>query len=352
MQEKNPFAINFGAIPTQYIARNLITDEIITELESETVQNPCFMLSGVRGSGKTVTMTAIEREMREKDDWIVIGLNPQLDMIKSLVAKLYDTHEFINKFITANLNLSQFGIGLAVESKPPVADIESALERILAEIKRQKKRLLVTIDEVSNTQYMREFASAYQILIRNEYPIYLIMAGLYNNIQNLEDEDNLTFLYRTPKYEMEPINITLIQQRYKELFALDTEAAFNMAVITKGYAFAYQVLGKYVWDSKEKSVTNEVLAKFDEAMEKYVYGKIWAELSATDKWYLKYIAQKEIMETATLLELTQKKKNEFAQYRARLKDKRIIDVSTHGIIKMVLPRFDTFVKNRVAVEMI
>lgn len=352
MQGKNPFAINFGTIPTQYIARTLVTDEIITELENEAMQNPCFMLSGVRGSGKTVTMTAIEREMKSKDDWIVIGLSPQLDMINSLVAKLYDTHEFINKFVTANLNLSQFGIGVAIESKPPVADIESALEKILGEIKRKNKRLLVTIDEVSNTQYMRQFASTYQILIRNEYPIYLIMAGLYQNIQNLEDEDNLTFLYRTPKYEMEPINITLIQQRYKEVFALDTESAFNMATITKGYAFAYQVLGKYVWDDKENSVTDEVLARFDEAMEKYVYAKIWAELSATDKWYLKYIAQKETMDTATLLELTQKKKNEFAQYRARLRDKGVIDVSTHGIIKMILPRFDVFVKNRVVMEMI
>lgn len=352
MQSKNPFAINFGIIPTQYIARSLITEEIITELESENVQNPCYMLTGVRGSGKTVTMTAIERELRERDNWIVVGLNPQREMIGSLVSKLYDTHEFINKFVTSNLNLSKFGIGLSVSSKPPIADIESALEIILRELKKRGKRLLVTIDEVSNTQNMRQFVSAYQMWIREELPIYLVMAGLYQNIHNLENEENLTLLYRTPKYEMEPLNVAMIQQRYRDIFSIDSEKAFDMAVITKGYAFAYQVLGKYVWESKEKSVTEDVLIQFDEAMERYVYDKIWSELSATDKWYLKFLAQKTVMETAELLALTQKKKNEFSQYRARLRDKGIINVSTYGVIKMVLPRFDEFVKKRTVLEMI
>lgn len=350
MHDKNPFAINFGVIPTQYIARNLITEEIVAELEREEIQNPCFMLTGIRGSGKTVTMTSIEKIMGEKDEWIVIGLNPQRDIISSLVAKLYDTHGFINKFISTNMNLSKFGIGVSVEKNPPIADIESALEMILKEIKKKKKRLLVTIDEVSNTLYMRQFASAYQILIRQELPIYLIMAGLYQNIQNLENEDNLTFLYRTPKYEMEPLNITLIQQKYKNSFHVDAEEAFDMAVITKGYAFAYQVLGKYIWESEEKKVTEDVLLKFDEALSRYVYEKIWSELSAMDKWYLKFISRKGVIETSELLAITKKKQNEFAQYRARLRDKGIIDVSTHGIVKLILPRFDVFVKTRVAIE--
>lgn len=349
---RNPFAINFGIMPMQYIARNLIMEEIITELESDYVLNPCFMLTGVRGSGKTVTLTAIEKEISAKDNWIVIGINPHSDMINALVSKLYDTHEFTHKFIQASLNLSKFGIGISAEAKQPIADIESALEIILKELKKKGMRLLVTIDEVSNTQNMRQFASAYQLLIRQELPIYLIMAGLYQNIHNLENEDNLTFLYRTPKYEMEPLNITMIQQRYKNIFSVDSDKAFEMAVITKGYAFAYQVLGKYLWEAKEKEITEEILIYFDEALEKYVYEKMWSELSLTDKWYLKYLAEKPTMKTSELLELTQKKQNEFAQYRKRLRDKGIINVSTHGLIQMALPRFDVFVKKRIQMELL
>ena len=215
---RNPFALNFGKVPSQYISRELIIDEIVQEMLDEDTQNNCFMLTGTRGSGKTVTMTEIEQKVLEADDWIVIRLNAERNMLESLVGKLYDSNEFLTKFVDANLNLSKFGIGLNISSKSPVADIESALEIMLKEIQRKKKRILVSVDEVSNTASMREFASSFQILIREEFPIFLLMAGLYENISDLKNEKNLTFLYRTPQYEMEPLNLTLIADRYSNLF--------------------------------------------------------------------------------------------------------------------------------------
>lgn len=52
-QGRNPFAINFGKLPQQYIGREIIIDEIVNELEADPAQNQCFMLTGMRGSGKT-----------------------------------------------------------------------------------------------------------------------------------------------------------------------------------------------------------------------------------------------------------------------------------------------------------
>jgi hypothetical protein len=81
---------------------------------------------------------------------------------------------------------------------------------------------------------MREFASCFQILLREDLPVFLIMAGLYNNIHELEDEKDLTFLYRTPRYEMEPLNLTLISDRYMRVFGISQEKAMDMAIMTKG----------------------------------------------------------------------------------------------------------------------
>lgn len=342
--ERNPFVLNFGKVPSQYISRELIIDEITQEMFDEDAQNNCFMLTGTRGSGKTVTMTAIEQKILESEDWIVIRLNVERNMLESLVGKLYDSREFMTKFVDANMNLSKFGIGLNLGSKSPVADIESALEIMLKEIKKKKKKLLVSVDEASNTASMREFASSFQIMIRENLPVFLLMAGLYENMSDLKDEKNMTFLYRTPQYEMEPLNLTLIADRYSKLFGIEREKAMDMAIITKGYPFAYQAMGKYIWEEPKHEVTDIVLAKFDEALSHYVYKKMWSELSEKDKWFMSFIVKKDVMPVSELLELTKQKKNEFSQYRERLRDKGLIDVSDRGLIKLTLPRFDAFVE--------
>lgn len=341
----NPFSINFGILPTQYIDRNLIVEEIVDELTSQSGQSRCYMLTGMRGSGKTVTMTSVEKHIEEYDDWLVLRLNPVRNMLESLAAKLYDSGEFFASFINKSVNLSQFGIGLNLESKAPAADIEAALEMILKEFRKKRGKLLITIDEVSNTEYMREFASSFQIMIRQELPVYLLMAGLYENIHDLENEKNLSFLYRTPRYEMEPLNLTLVCDGYKRALKVSHDEAMEMAMTTKGYAFAYQVLGKYLWENKEHKLDETVLLKFDEALAHYVYRKIWSELSEKDKWYMSFIVQKESMPVSEILELTKQKKNEFSQYRARLGNKGLIDTANRGVVRYTLPRFDVFVKN-------
>ena len=44
--EKNPFAINFGKLPSQYISRDILIDEITQELLAEEVQIPVLCSQG------------------------------------------------------------------------------------------------------------------------------------------------------------------------------------------------------------------------------------------------------------------------------------------------------------------
>lgn len=343
---RNPFSILFGKKPRQFIERDLTIDEIREELEADEIREQCFMLTGVRGSGKTVTMTALESYYRDRDDFVVVDLNTERDMLQSLVAKVYDKGTALKHYFDTQLNLSAFGIGLSVKNVRPVADIESALEKILFEMKKKKKRLLVTIDEVFNNSYMREFASSFQILIRQELPIFLVMAGLFENVHALEDEENLTFLYRAPKYNMEPLDAKEMKVSYMRILDISEETADQMVKMTKGYPFAYQALGKYVWDSPGHKMTDEVVEKLDKALASYVYSKIWNELSEKDRWNLRFMAQKETMKTKEFLEISGQQKNEFSQYRERLRDKGLIDVSQRGSISIILPRFAEFVKRQ------
>ncbi|MBR1627780.1 MAG: hypothetical protein IJ679_00755 [Lachnospiraceae bacterium] len=117
-----------------------------------------------------------------------------------------------------------------------------------------------------------------------------------------------------------------------------------MAKMTKGYAFAYQVFGKYMWDAHAKSITDIVLAKADDALAKRVYNKIWSELSPNEKWFMRFIVEKESMPVNELLAITKKKHSDWSRPRKRLIEKGILSASEHGEVRLMLPRLREYVK--------
>ena len=342
---RNPYSIGFGKIPTHYISRDILIDEILENLNSEEPQAQAYKLTGIRGSGKTVTLSAIEKSLRNNPDWVVVGIKPEGNIIEDIIGTIYNEVPFLLSFFKSNINLSKFGIGVDIKNIPPVSSLDAALNKILVELSKRKKRLLVTVDEVKNTASMRDFVQEFQILIRQDLPIYMIIAGLYDDIESLENADHLTFFLRAEKYDMTPLNYTTIRNDYMKTLKVNQDVADQMAAITKGYAFAYQALGKYMWESEQKDISEDVLLKLDEALSEKVYRKIWSELSPKEKWYLNYIVTKDQMPVSELLQLTQKKKNEFSVPRDGLKRKGIIDTSTRGILKIKLPRLKEFIEN-------
>lgn len=220
------------------------------------------------------------------------------------------------------------------------------LKKILGEVKKKNKKVLVVIDEARKTDELVDFIQEFQILIRNEFPIYLIAAGLYDDIESLENADGLTFFLRADKYEMKPLNLTIIEDDYEKTLGVTEEIARQLAEMTKGYAFAYQAIGKYMWESGDKQISKTVLALVDEALAEKVYDKIWSELREKEKWYLSFIVKKDMISATELLELTKTKHNEWSEPRKRLIEKGIIDGAERGIVKVKLPRFKEYVETR------
>ena len=342
---RNPYVISFGRIPTQYISRRVLISDIIDAFESDIIEEQAYKLTGVRGTGKTVTLTEIEKKIRENDNWIVVGVKSNGNIIEDIIANLYSSVPFLTSFVDANLNLTKFGIGLNLSNKSPVASLDYALKTILREVDRKGMRVLITIDEARKTKHMVDFIQEFQILIREELPVFLIAAGLYEDVESIENAEGLTFFLRAAKYEMTPLNHTFIRNDYEKTLNVSREVAEKMATITKGYAFAYQALGKYMWDLNAQDITEEVLALLDETLAEKVYRKIWSELAPRDKWFLEYIVKKDKMSATELLEMTNKKHNEWSEPRKRLTEKGIIDTKIRGQIIVCLPRLKEFVEN-------
>ena len=74
------------------------------------------------------------------------------------------------------------------------------LRNILEKLKNKGKKVLFIIDEIINNSYVKVFASNFQIYITQNYPVYLVMAGLFDNISNLQNEKSRHFYIVLQKF--------------------------------------------------------------------------------------------------------------------------------------------------------
>ena len=86
---QNPFTLTFGRSPLESVDRPVQINEIIENFTADTINQQMFIITGVRGSGKTVMMTEISHKLRENDDWVVIELNPATDLLSAMLSKLF-----------------------------------------------------------------------------------------------------------------------------------------------------------------------------------------------------------------------------------------------------------------------
>lgn len=90
----------------------------------------------------------------------------------------------------------------------------------------------------------------------------------------------------------------------------------EMALCTKGYSFAFQVLGYLTWENSGDY--KAVLPEFRQYLDEFVYDKIWSELSARDKKILDAISRVESGKIEEIRALMGIETNEFNPYRKRL----------------------------------
>ncbi|EID83905.1 hypothetical protein MSI_27140 [Treponema sp. JC4] len=74
------------------------------------------------------------------------------------------------------------------------------------------------------------------------------MAGLPQNVSELQNDNQLTFLLRAPRITLEPLDSSNVRFNYKKKFekggrTIDEKALDKMTKACSGYAYAFQLLG-------------------------------------------------------------------------------------------------------------
>ena len=344
MKKGNPFTLTFGKVPQNYIDRVESKNEIIDSFTDDPAFCQTYLIMGVRGSGKTVLMTEVARELENEYKWITIDLNPANDLLEEMYSNLSFAFSNTDKVTDRGVNVSLAGFGAGIGEKKAQEDPVSGIKTLLEKAKKKNKKILITIDEVENNENMKRFASQFQIFIRRDYPIFLIMTGLYENIYQIQNNPALTFLLRSPKIEMGPLVHSRIVRKYQELLGVDDKVAGKLASLTGGYAFAFQALGSIYWENKDAPDEKEICAEYDSLLEEFVYRKIWDGLSDNDRKIVLAINDSET-KVGNVCEACGITNEVFSKYRERLIIKQIIEAPKHGYVKLKLPRFNIICKN-------
>ena len=336
----NPYTLVFGQPPMEIIGRTAQEERIISEFSSERPSNYLNLVTGIRGSGKTVFLTNIANRMREKKDWIVVNLNPQRDLLLSFAAKLNSDQHLSRLFQEAKINLQAFGIGVNIGGALPLQDIEEALIRMLRSVQSRKRKVLVTIDEVTNSRDMRIFASSYQLFLREKLPVFLLMTGLYKNIDRLRNADGMTFLERAPRTMLSPLSFNAMTDNYISTLGLKEDAATKLAKATKGYPFAFQTIGYFTYEYPDNN--EKALAEAKDYLYEFAYWKIWSELSPKDREVVVAIAKVPSGNVFEVREKLNRSNNQFNPYRDRLLKAGVIHSPENGVVEFALPWFGQF----------
>ncbi|QFJ56341.1 hypothetical protein [Pseudobutyrivibrio xylanivorans] len=360
---QNPFTHAFGAKPIKYISP-ILTEEILENFTYPQPSERAYILTGVRGSGKTVMLSTIARELSERKDWIVYNLNATVDMVGQLAAKLSEHPMCAKHFVKPKgVSLSVASISVGFEyNKEKVFDIYTMISNMIETLAAKGIKVLITIDDVMANEEMKIFAHTFQQLLTDsrDLPVYLIMTGLYTNykdIQNKEDFKGSTFLTRLLEKEVEPLDESQMAVSYCNTFNIDEPEGIRLAKMTKGYAFAYQLLGYWYFEKyiNEKDSVRDVEMEYRSELIKYCYSKLWTELSEKDKIIVKAMtvlnADAKKIKREDILKYLESinegmKSTTFGTYRERLVGKGIVATSDNreGLYWLTLPEFGNYVR--------
>ena len=348
---QNPFTTTFSKIPASSYIPTEQVEEILQNFRYEQHSESVYKITGVRGSGKTVLLASVEQEMESEEmkqsGWYVYRLSPARDMLRQLLSFLA-RDGIIKEKKDRGSNVSSTtlgdggGIGLTSSADDLYSGVGVELDAALKHVAAEGKKILIGVDEVSQTQEMIVFIQELGGWIRAGYPIYLVCAGLYENIEQLYNVKNLTFFRCATTVKTEPLSQLRMSEVYRKTLGTDTSVAKQLAEMTKGYAYAFQKLGSLAFQEKKELHPEGLADDLRSELFAYAYEKIWEEMSVEDRALVSLLLDQEEYKKEEVVSRMEKPQN-YPVYRDRLLRRGILK-SRQGYIGLALPYFADYIK--------
>jgi len=355
---KNPFNPSFGVRPEQFLGRDDIIDSFINSLTNKNSPWRSTLLIGVRGSGKTAILSQIQEKVMDNKTYVV-SVSPEADFLDNVLGQL---HKQMTKSKLKGLpkiksiSLS-YGVSLGFEKNGNTPDFTKTFRYQITEmleiIKKSEKSVVFLIDESQkHSEDLRTFIGTYQHLIREEFPVYLVVAGLPEVVSAILKDDVLTFFRRANQVFLKNVRISLVGQEYKNVFNrinehLSLSLLEEAAESTYGYPYLIQLIGYYLWDNIKSNysgdVLTQVLVEAKDRLFRNVHQLVYDKLSYKDKEFLFAMMEDNGQSlTKDILVRLRKDKSYVSMYRARLISCGVILSTGYGTLGYAYPYMREF----------
>ena len=354
----NPFNPFFGVRPEQFLGRDDIVDSFIDAISNKNSPWRSTLLIGVRGSGKTAILSQIQAKIVSKDVFVV-SVSPEAEFLDNILGQI---HKQMSKSKLKNLpqlkNLSfNYGVSFSLEKKDDTKNFTKTFRYQITEmldiVKKSGKNVVFLIDECQkHNEELRTFIGTYQHLIREEYPICLIVAGLPEVVSEILNDDVLTFFRRANQVSLKNVGVSLVAQEYKNVFSAIVKSPSESiseaaAESTYGYPYLIQLIGYYLWENIQKdyngNLLTQTLVEAKDRLFRNVHQLVFDKLSLKDKDFLFAMAEDEYqIFTKELTKRLGKEKNYISMYRARLIARGVIIATGYGALGFAYPYMREF----------
>lgn len=358
---KNPFMPSFGRYPKIVLDQQAALDDYISSILAEDAKYQTSLIYGLRGAGKTVFLLNVEHTLKAMKNWEFVRLNlGQGNLLFQLLQKLRKIAGISLKDVLKSIqgiDILGNGVSLQAIQSSGMIDYEQVIDELLTKIEKKGRSILIGIDEIEISDDIRSFGSVYQTLIGEDHRLNLVMTGLPSRISEVQNDKILTFLLRSNRIYLSPLDKESVKTSYENAFVkggrdIDPLALDDLAQAVHGYAYAFQTLGYYAWKGSnanleidKQTVRNAVnLAKQD--LFRNAYEKMYLDLSDKDREFIDILVDVNTSEVSikTISKLMNKPKNYLSVYRSRLLDDQLITATRHGYLALTLPFFADFVK--------
>ena len=334
-------------------------------LQGQGNPNLSSILVGARGTGKTVCLSCICKDA-EETGWIAVSASA----IPGLLEDVYEQTIIAGRDIlhspvrTRITSVSAGPLSASWETQPRAeGNWRTRMGDLIAQLNDKGFGLLITVDEVdASLDEMVVLASVYQLFVREQRKVALVMAGLPSNVDALVSNKSVSFLRRAQRHRLGLIDKPDVYDAVRRTIEssgklIEDDALATCVNAIDGFPYMLQLVGYRCWQAAGDKTTigaeeaRRGIAAAKSDFEEHVIASTYRELSRGDIRFVEAMlpdpGESRLAEVASRMGVSS---SYASKYRGRLCAAGVIEGVARGIVRFSIPGFREYVVRQAGLE--